>query len=157
MDCKKMEEVILTDYIDGKVTGMRLKDVEAHLASCTRCRSLASELASVSAEFRNTKRMEPPSEVWERIRAEVNREPAVAGDVYTPGFFESMRLLAVRIRPAIVVATAAAFILAVLTVTRLMPQKELTSQDEIMSLVTMDESGNGGDYNFGTPEENYFL
>lgn len=157
MDCKKIEEVILTDYIDGKVTGTRLKDIEAHLASCTRCRSLASSLAAVSAELQKTKRMEPPSEVWEKIRAEVDRGPAVAGDAYMHDFFESMRLLAARIRPAIVVTTAAALILAVLTVARLMPQRSLASQDEIMSLVTLDESGNGGDYNFGTPEESYFL
>ena len=39
MDCKMMEEAILTDYTDGKLTGRSLKEVEAHLASCSRCRS----------------------------------------------------------------------------------------------------------------------
>jgi len=62
-----------------------------------------------------------------------------------------------RLRPAIVVATAAMVILAVLTVARLVPQKGLISQDEIISLVTLDESGNGQEFDFGTPEESFFL
>ena len=94
MDCKKMEEIILTDYIDGKITGARLKDVEAHLALCSRCRALASELALVNAEFRKAKHMEPPAEVWEKIRAEVSAGPARAMGFSAAGFFESVPVAA---------------------------------------------------------------
>ena len=159
MDCKEMEEIILTDYIDGKIAGQALRSVEAHLASCIRCRGLASELASIRAPFRKTERMEPPSEVWERIRAEVSRKPI--DSVFAQDTFQSIRLFFARLRPAIVVMTAAALILAVLTVARLMPQKGMrtppASGDDILSLVTSDENENGALYDFGTPAENYFL
>lgn len=157
MDCKKMEEIILTDYMDGKITGAMLKDVEAHLASCSRCRALYTELAPIGAEIRKAKRMEPPDRVWEKIRAEVSMAPGKAWALSPDKFFESVRMMIAHLKAAIVVATAAALILAVLTVAHLMPQRGAIDQEEIISLITMDENGNGTNYDFGTPEEAYFL
>lgn len=158
MDCNKMEEIILTGYMDGELTGGALKDVEAHLTSCSRCRGLASELKSVSAEFKKSGREDPPSEVWERIRSEVSRTPAAA--VFAQEFFRSARLIFVRLRPAIAITTAVALILVVLVAGRLMPYRGTVNtpagEDEILLMAALDENGIT-DYDFGTPEENYFL
>lgn len=159
MECKRIEEIILTDYTDGKLSGQMFKDVEAHLASCSRCRALASELVRLRTDLRKAGRMTPPSRVWETVRAGVAGEPA--GGVFAQNFLRSVRLLSVRLRPAVVAATAAALILVVLTMARLMPQKEMlvvpVAQDEALSLITLDEDRNGADYDLGTPAEDYFL
>ena len=63
MDCKKTEEIILTDYVDGRLEGRSLEDLEAHLASCNNCRAFASEAGGLSAEFRKAGHMTPPAGV----------------------------------------------------------------------------------------------
>ncbi len=158
MDCNKMEEIILTDYIDGRLTGRAFKDVEAHIASCKPCRGLISELKSVSAEFKKSGREDPPSEVWERIRSEVDRAPATA--LFAQDFFRSTRLIFARLRPAIAVTAAVALIFVVLMAGRLMPYRGTVNapvgEEEILSMAALEENG-VTDYDFGTPEENYFL
>lgn len=158
MDCNRMKEIILTDYIDGRLNARELKDVEAHLASCKPCRAAASELLSLRAEFGKSRREEPPSEVWERIRSEVERTPAAT--VFSQDFFRSLRPVFARLRPAITVAAAATLILIVLMVGRLMPPRGAINapvgEDEILSIAALEENGSA-DYDFGTPEESYFL
>ena len=159
MDCKRVEELILTDYIDAGLTGPALADVEAHLASCSRCRELASVLASMGTLFRKAGRKEPPPELWQKIRAEFTLHP---NEVSGAGLvLPWLREWFVRLRPALVAITAAAIIFAVLTMGRLMPYRaELGApaiQEDIMSLTGQDENGNGANYDFGTAAENYFL
>lgn len=153
MDCKKIEEIILTDYMDGRLDSRELKAVEAHLASCGRCRELASEAAGIGKELRLAEELTPSPAVWQRIRAAISGEPARA--MPAQNFFQSLRLSFARLRPAIVVASAVAVILAVLITARLMPPGGSLGQEEIMSLVSIEENGAG--YDLGTPVESYFL
>jgi len=156
MDCKSAEEIILTDYIDGKAAPQILREVEAHIASCGHCSEIAARLKSVNAAFREAKHIEPPARVWESIRSEINKNTEQV--VLSPGFFESVRIFFARLKPAIVVTATAAILLIVLTVGRFTPQKGVTIiQDDIISLVTLYENGAGAEYDFGTPAENYFL
>jgi anti-sigma factor RsiW len=156
MDCKKAEDIILTDYIDAKVTPQVLKEVEAHLASCSRCSALAARLKSVSAALRQAERIEPSAEVWEKIRSEIGEKtPQV---VFSPGFFEPIRIFFTRLKPAMVITATAAVILVVLTVARIAPHKGIkTIQDDMISLVTLYENGTSTGCDFGTSVENYFL
>ena len=149
MDCRKMREIILTDYTDKKLSGHALTEVEAHLASCTQCRELASGVVSLENTLRSARRISPPPELWERIRAEFSRENS--GAALARKFFESIRLLTLRFRPAIVAVACAIIIFAVLAVARLTPQKG----SETESLVSMGENGSNADYDFGTPEESF--
>ena len=149
MDCKKMEEVIFTDYIDGKLEGGAFREAEEHLASCAKCRGLAQELASVAESLRNVRREEPPARIWEKVRAGITvpeREPAWA-------FFT-------RARPAFAMAAVAAAILAIFIAVRPMFIKQVSpaqEQYDILSLSVSDTNGNGSDYDMGTPAEEYFL
>lgn len=158
MDCNKMEEIIFTDYIDGRLAGQALKDAQDHLASCSRCRDLASELASIGAEFKKSGHEEPPARLWERILSEINRPPPAA--VFARDIFRSARLVFTRFRPAIAVCAAAALIFIVLWAGRIGTHTGTANlqigEDEILSMVVFDENGTT-DYGFGTPEENYFL
>jgi len=149
MDCKKTEEVIFTDYIDGKLEGGALREAEGHLASCAKCRGLAQELASIGASMRDAPREEPPARIWEKIRTAITvpeREPARA-------FFT-------RARPAFAFAALAAAVLAVFIAVRPMFLKQVSPAEEqydILSLSVSDANGNGTNYDMGTPAEEYFL
>ena len=154
MDCKKMEELVLTDYIDGvlKDPGI-LKEVEAHLASCGQCRGLMEEIRSVSAAFKEAKRPEPSPIIWQRIREKIS----AAGTEK-----ERLRLYFPRLKsPAIAFAAAVALILIILTASRIMPFRATAvtpdETGEILSMAGVSENGNGEGYDFGTPIERYFL
>lgn len=160
MDCKKVQEIIFTDYIDAKISDAALlKDIETHLSSCSQCKSLAAELGHISAEFRNMEKIKVPDEVWHGVRSKI---AATHERGFFPGnIFGSLQNVALGLRPAFVAATAAIVILAVLLVSRMVSYNntvspELTSND-LMSIVSLEENGNGPDYDFGTPEESYFL
>lgn len=156
MNCKSAEEIILTDYIDGKSAPQTLREVEAHIASCGRCSEIVARLKSVGGAFRTVPRMEAPLAVWERIRSEIGEKSAQV--TFLPGFFEPVRIFLARLRPALVITATAAIIFVVLTMARLMPQKGTSAiQDDIVSMAASYEIGNGTEYDFGTPEETYFL
>lgn len=149
MDCKKMEEVILTDYIDGKLEGTALRQAEEHIASCDRCRGLVQEFRAVAASLRNAPREEPPDRVWEKIRAAITvpeRKPAWT--IFTPR------------RPAFAFAALAVALIAIFIAIRPVFLKEVSpvpEQYDVLSLAVSGTNGNGSDYEMGTPAEEYFL
>jgi len=149
MDCKKMEEIILTDYIDGKLEGAVLKEAEGHIASCAGCRGLVREFKAVAASLHNAPREEPPDLVWEKIRAAITAsERAPARTFFT------------RARPAFAFAALAAAILAIFIAVRPTFLKEVSpvrEQYDVLSLSVSDTNGNDSEYDMGTPAEEYFL
>jgi anti-sigma factor RsiW len=88
MDCKKIKELILTDYSDGEIDAGSREEIEAHLAACAACRQLAGALRKAAIEpFKKIEAVKPPDVVWYRIKeaimSEKERQPA--------GFFERVR------------------------------------------------------------------
>lgn len=63
----------LSDHIDGALSAAEREELEAHLAGCSDCRALVSDLRSVRREARALPPIEPPEQVWssiaERMRA----------------------------------------------------------------------------------------
>jgi anti-sigma factor RsiW len=157
MDCKKIEEIIFTDYIDGKLTAEAMEDIDRHIASCGKCRALKTGLSSVGSVFKGDVRPEVPSGLWEKIRSEIT---AGAGqEKAAHSVFASFGGLFVRLRPAMVAATAALIVLMALVAIRLAPgwrgAETTASEDYIYSMA--DLNMNGDDYDLQTGAESYFL
>jgi Putative zinc-finger len=81
MNCAELE-IPLCDYLDGALHGERKAEVEAHLAECASCASLAKD-AQVAVEFiGRAEVVEPPPELLTRIlfdlRGEIQREAPMA-------------------------------------------------------------------------------
>lgn len=81
MDCKKIKELILTDYSDGEIDAGSREEIEAHLAACAACRQLAGALQkTVIGPFKKIEAVKPPDVVWHRIKeaimSEKERQPA---------------------------------------------------------------------------------
>ena len=84
MNCAELE-ILLCDYLDGALHLERKAEVEAHLAGCASCASLAKD-AQVAVEFiARAEVVEPPPELLTRIlfdlRGEIQREAPEAGGV----------------------------------------------------------------------------
>jgi hypothetical protein len=84
MNCAELE-ILLCDYLDGALHLERKAEVEAHLAGCASCASLAKD-AQVAVEFiGRAEVVEPPPELLTRIlfdlRGEIQREAPLASGV----------------------------------------------------------------------------
>jgi len=72
MDCNKIRELLLTDYVDNELGSGLKADVDSHLAACPLCAQFLKEVKSAArAPFENSPRATPPPEIWNRIQAEI--------------------------------------------------------------------------------------
>jgi len=92
MDCKKVREWLMTDYLDRALESQRSDEVERHLHGCSACREFLETVKKVAVQpFKNTQALEPDPAVWqriqERIQAEAERQSGWFGklaDALTP-------------------------------------------------------------------------
>ena len=138
MKCKNIEKLILTDYIDGKLSGDKLRDLEDHIASCSRCRKLTAELRAISAGLERMKREEPSFPVWNKIKAEIEMGPA---ESITEKLFAPAKFFFTCHRTALVAVTAAMLIFTIFAIARLAPTGSLAARQDILTLVDIDENG----------------
>jgi hypothetical protein len=62
-------DIEIGDYVDDALPRERVAAVEAHLASCERCRALAADFATLHAAAGGLDRRNPPPQVWTRVAA----------------------------------------------------------------------------------------
>ena len=74
MTCHDLEHAI-SDLVDGTLPGPRRTAVEAHLATCARCRALAADFATLRAATRRLELHTPPELLWTRLAAQVAPAP----------------------------------------------------------------------------------
>ena len=72
MNCKKIRELLLTDYLD-KQTGLELRtEVEEHLKICPECRRLEAEIRrAIVLPFKDVKGPQAPQYLWLNIKERI--------------------------------------------------------------------------------------
>jgi len=77
MDCKKVRELILMDYLDGEANDGLRSQINIHFARCHSCREF-SFLAkdNLLKPFNNISKAKLPESVWQRIKEEIESEQA---------------------------------------------------------------------------------
>jgi len=75
MNCKKIRDRIITDYIDKEASCVVQKEIQAHLKVCVGCRVFEQALREkVSEPFRKMEIVRPPESVWQRIQETIEEE-----------------------------------------------------------------------------------
>jgi hypothetical protein len=78
MECKKIQELLLTDYIDGEAGDALKNEVERHVNICHTCRQFKQSLLKIAIEpFRKAKESKPPDLAWNRIKEAIVKEAIV--------------------------------------------------------------------------------
>ncbi len=166
MNCKNVEELILTDYLDGQMDEGQKKQLEKHLASCVHCREY--ELAvrkTVIGPFDNSERVNPPAVIWHKIKEQIEEEQKEELTSPFADFIRSIKSLLYVPKPAFAVAMIVILLLVTVSVIKL-PSKnqEIVKVDTenqvecITYLISVfDQDSANEDNDFETSIEEYFL
>jgi predicted anti-sigma-YlaC factor YlaD len=165
MNCKKAQELILTDYLDGQMDNKSNILLEEHMANCRTCKEFCATAKKVGDKLlAAVDRVNPPEFVWRRVKESIIVEQRKKA-AFPAKFFEKIRYAFYIPNPALAFATIFALILVFGAITR------LTVHDRAMLNVSGQEQAEYLDYSgdiiadvsandeagFGTSIEKYFL
>ena len=110
MNCKKVRDLILGDYIDNELSERLKQAVEGHLHGCCGCREYLSAVRSANiASFDPARRFAPPDCVWQAIRGTLDRqEVRIARPAAGLG---GLRIFIFRHKPVFALSSAMAVVL----------------------------------------------
>lgn len=106
MNCKKIQELILTDYVDGEMDEGEKEVVLRHSANCVDCQNfMVTAKEMIHEPFRNVESINPDALLWYKIKQGIETEKERHGrDKPSIGILEMMRYRGRILIPAIVMA-----------------------------------------------------
>ncbi len=164
MNCKRTQELILTDYIDGQMGDGPKGLVDGHLAHCSICKGFLDSIKNeVVGPFADAFKAVPDEFLWTRIKQAIEEEQRQqAQKSFILDFWERLRSAIHIPRPAFVLASVATLIFMVGIASQFVINNQIVginAQDQAMYLSSLINEpaliNNGND--FGTPIEKYFL
>lgn len=165
MNCKEIQDLILTDYIDQELDLQEKKQVDQHLESCASCQALLSSVTKQACEpFDSTEKVCAPQSVWNEIKQAIDVQDQ------QPSFVDNLIVGAkdffVVRRPVFALSTVFVVLLLVVSLVR-MPasvNKDVSDVGNIYLAETFaylsgtdSEEGDSDESDFGTDVEEYFL
>ncbi len=102
MNCKDMQNMILTDYLDGEMDDKCHKQVEDHLLRCAHCREFEKTARQdVFNPLVQSEKIRPPEYMWTRIKESIEEKENKSGiPSFLEGFKENVRSLFPKLTPA---------------------------------------------------------
>lgn len=147
MKCEYARGLIMTDYIDGRLSRRRTLPLEEHLAACPGCREFMAEMIGVSMQpLQAAGKEEVPDYLWNRIRMSLDVRRGIAGKIKDA---VERRVLSVFVLPQpVLVRVIAAVLVLVTAATAAQPvrRKMLVNnylQEQMTYVASLDIYGNG--------------
>lgn len=164
MNCKKTQELILTDYIDGQMARKPKSLIDQHLASCHACQGYLNSIKKeVVTPFVNAPKVVPDAFLWTQIKKTIeDRQREHLEQSFIPDFWERLRAAVHIPRPAFALATVATLVFMVGITSQLVINNQImkiNAQDQVMYLSSLidEPAGTNNGNDLGTPIEKYFL
>ena len=166
MKCDKIQELILTDYIDGQLDSSAKQDIETHLRECSKCREFLLAAEKTTIPFNELDKVRAPEHIWQAIKSaiEQKRQPFVSNVVVD--FVRNIKSFIILPKPRLAIISALVMIvLATVIAGQNLSNKTMIIDDYLSEQVLFLESLNQGaingdseDYlNLGTSIEEFFL
>lgn len=160
MNCERIQELILTDYLDGVLENNVRKELEIHLANCPQCLDFAKVARKTAFEsFERASKADPPEQVWARIEERI-RENYAPSHIEAPSWLENLKSLFFLPRPALALAAVLVLFVMAGTIDQIKPRPKALSQSSVEYIVSLVESAADDpvqDDDFGTDVEQVFL
>lgn len=159
MNCDRIQELILTDYLDGRMDESAKKHVEEHLYACPDCLQFARAAKKTAFEsFEGLDKVQPPDHVWARIEEAIHEENSSIIR-QAPQWLERLKSLISVPRPVFALATVLILFLAAGTAHQFKTNQQAAegSIEYLVSLADISAAPSSADNDFGTSVEQYFL
>ena len=119
MKCKRIKEILITDYIDGQLSKALQEKIDEHLKICEQCREFEQLLQKkVIAPFKEAEQLQPPEFLWSRIRESVTA-PEEQAQTVMERLGRSFHNIFIFRKPVLSAATVMAVILLAVIFTRI--------------------------------------
>lgn len=160
MNCRKIQELLMTDYIDGEEDAKMRSSILQHLYACDKCRKLEESLKQKAVDpFLEAEKRYPPDYIWKNIQNQIVEE-ASAPEKIKADIGGRLSDIFKTLKPAFIVPAVAVAVLAIILIVgaSLIDEGRLdtymTEQAEF--IINLDANGidAGG---LGTSIEEYFL
>lgn len=161
MNCERIQELILTDYLDGVLEPKVRTELEGHLADCPQCIEFA-RIARKSAfdSFEGAAKFEAPQHLWYRIEEKLRQESSASARV-VPSWRDNFRFLLELPRPVWALASVLVLFVAAGTLQQITSSKRVLSDSSAEYIVSLVESSSdistADNSDFGTDVEQVFL
>lgn len=159
MNCKKIQELILTDYIDGEADMNDKRSVDDHLMTCVECKKfLTSVQSTAKIPFVAAEKLAPPDRLWHNIKDAIIEKGT--GSPVRTGILESLGSIIRIPRPVMALACLVLimFIIGALAGTKMYRPLDKQEKDFLdYSVETLSDDKLGETVAFGTSIEEYFL
>lgn len=161
MNCKSIQNLLLTDYLDNELDARQQKILEEHLVGCRACQELALTVKqTVQKPFDHAERPEPPARLWKNIESKIKKQHS------HPAIFAILENILERMRfprPAFAFSTIGAILIMVFFMIKMsfyVQQRnyQQSAKQTIEEQIEYFANNNGiEDTGFGTNTEEYFL
>lgn len=162
MNCKKIQRLLLTDYLDGELDRGTLGHIKQHMDSCAHCKAVEQKLQEVRAPFKKAKHINPPARIWQCICERITAEQILPEGSLFECLVERLReFLFIRRQPVFATATITlTIIIFALIFIHIPVQRQI--ETDAWNVVAKDigfwiDEKDGAIYDFGTDIEEYFL
>ena len=166
MDCKRAQDLILTDYLDGQKMPVALKEgFQKHMALCPSCQAFkALAEKAVMSPFDGSIKEEVPQEVWQNIKAEILQQEESSWRNVFNEFLEKLKIVLFP-KPTLAFASAVSFLLVIMLFMRVVPvgksydSAQIDSQGQMeYSTYLMEYAGTSQEVSegYGTDIEEFF-
>ncbi|MFA5119356.1 MAG: anti-sigma factor [Candidatus Omnitrophota bacterium] len=166
MNCERIKEVLITDFMDNECPDALQEEVVAHLKACGDCRRFDELLRQKARQpFGAIKAVNPPEEIWQRIKGSIEGSQMPQSAPAWKRVFELLRRNFLRERvPVFGLATVMAAILvtflaaqAPLSRKRLVKESLQEKSEYMLSLHHSLNQDMNGDADFESTIEHYFF
>jgi len=164
MNCKNIQKLIITDYIDNELDAKSQQNIEQHLSVCKACREFAETVRdTVKQPFEHEQYIQPPRSLWHAISERIVPEQVYEESLLTNIQHNLVHRLFTRRMTLAMVTALFALVITVGIFQRSANRKAMleayfTEQAAHYSyLQNANGDYNGYRVNFGTALEEYFL
>jgi anti-sigma factor RsiW len=162
MKCERIQELILTDYIDGRMTPRAKDGLEKHLMTCHDCLEFARVAKATAVEpFEKGTREKTPESVWMNIKEELLSQEEHGATSWLDRLKEVFHPQFAFPRPVAVFAGMCFVVMAVTLVQfsniNRIPVQMAADQDEVEYMAALSVRSDIPTSGYGTSVEQYFL
>lgn len=119
MNCKKIQELLMTDYIDGELNEKMQASILEHLATCDRCKRFEENLKEkVINPLKTVEKQYPSYFVWENIKNRIMKDRQSVSEKIDVAVTSKLSSIFKTLKPAFAVPAIAIAILVIIFVAR---------------------------------------